>query len=148
MTFYLPYAIIYNVAGQQHIFNIFIMRVCWNWQTGTFEGRVSLAYGFKSRHSHFFILFLWKDGWAGLRRTTGTRVTVYPVRGFESLSFRCIILMNYGFYCRSFFIFYKTENEYRWRIKCRNWWYWKTLWNIKNDIRLFKRTVWFFLLRK
>ena len=27
-------------------------RVCWNWQTGTFEGRVSLAYGFKSRHSH------------------------------------------------------------------------------------------------
>ena len=28
------------------------LRVCWNWQTGTFEGRVSLAYGFKSRHSH------------------------------------------------------------------------------------------------
>ena len=28
------------------------MRVCWNWQTGTFEGRVSLTYGFKSRHSH------------------------------------------------------------------------------------------------
>ena len=28
------------------------MRVCWNRQTGTFEGRVSLAYGFKSRHSH------------------------------------------------------------------------------------------------
>ena len=28
------------------------MRVCWNRQTGTFEGRVSLTYGFKSRHSH------------------------------------------------------------------------------------------------
>ena len=28
------------------------MRVCWNWQTGTFEGRVSTTYGFKSRHSH------------------------------------------------------------------------------------------------
>ena len=28
------------------------MRQCWNRQTGTFEGRVSLAYGFKSRHSH------------------------------------------------------------------------------------------------
>ena len=27
-------------------------RVCWNWQTGTFEGRVSMTYGFKSRHSH------------------------------------------------------------------------------------------------
>ena len=32
------------------------MRVCWNRQTGTFEGRVSLAYGFKSRHSHQLIL--------------------------------------------------------------------------------------------
>ena len=29
-----------------------IMRVCWNRQTGTFEGRVSLTDGFKSRHSH------------------------------------------------------------------------------------------------
>ena len=28
------------------------MRACWNWQTGTFEGRVSLTYGFKSRRSH------------------------------------------------------------------------------------------------
>ena len=28
------------------------MRVCWNRQTGTFEGRVSLTYGFESRHSH------------------------------------------------------------------------------------------------
>ena len=28
------------------------MRVCWNRQTGTFEGRVSKTYGFKSRHSH------------------------------------------------------------------------------------------------
>ncbi len=28
------------------------MRVCWNRQTGTFEGRVSLTYEFKSRHSH------------------------------------------------------------------------------------------------
>ncbi len=27
-------------------------RVCWNRQTGTFEGRVSSTYGFKSRHSH------------------------------------------------------------------------------------------------
>ena len=25
---------------------------CWNWQTGTFEGRVSLTYGFKSRLPH------------------------------------------------------------------------------------------------
>lgn len=28
------------------------MRECWNWQTGTFEVRVSLTYGFKSRFSH------------------------------------------------------------------------------------------------
>ncbi len=28
------------------------MRVCWNRQTGTFEGRVSMTYGFKSHHSH------------------------------------------------------------------------------------------------
>ncbi len=28
------------------------MRVCWNRQTGTFEGRVSSTYEFKSRHSH------------------------------------------------------------------------------------------------
>ena len=28
------------------------MRVCWNRQTGTFEGRVSMTYEFKSRHSH------------------------------------------------------------------------------------------------
>ena len=26
--------------------------MCWNWQTGTFEGRVFMTYGFKSRHSH------------------------------------------------------------------------------------------------
>ena len=31
------------------LFNNKNLRVCWNWQTGTFEGRVSLAYGFKSR---------------------------------------------------------------------------------------------------
>ena len=34
------------------IIRLFDMRVCWNRQTGTFEGRVSLTYGFKSRHSH------------------------------------------------------------------------------------------------
>ena len=28
------------------------MRQCWNRQTGTFEGRVSLTYGFKSRLPH------------------------------------------------------------------------------------------------
>ena len=28
------------------------MRQCWNWQTGTFEGRVSLTYGFKSHLPH------------------------------------------------------------------------------------------------
>ena len=28
------------------------MRVCWNRQTGTCEGRVSMTYEFKSRHSH------------------------------------------------------------------------------------------------
>lgn len=28
------------------------MRVCWNRQTGTFEGRVSSTYGFKSRLPH------------------------------------------------------------------------------------------------
>ena len=28
------------------------MRECWNWQTGTFEGRVSMTYGFKSRLAH------------------------------------------------------------------------------------------------
>ena len=28
------------------------MRECWNWQTGTFEVRVSTTYGFKSRFSH------------------------------------------------------------------------------------------------
>ena len=51
------FAIIHNA-----VFNVNIdytgnngyMRVCWNRQTGTFEGRVSLTYGFKSRHSHQF----------------------------------------------------------------------------------------------
>ncbi len=28
------------------------LRECWNRQTGTFEGRVSMTYGFKSRLSH------------------------------------------------------------------------------------------------
>ena len=28
------------------------VRACWNWQTGTFEGRVFMTYGFKSRRSH------------------------------------------------------------------------------------------------
>ena len=28
------------------------MRECWNWQTGTFEGRVSMTYEFKSRLAH------------------------------------------------------------------------------------------------
>ena len=28
------------------------MRECWNWQTGTFEVRVSTTYGFKSRLAH------------------------------------------------------------------------------------------------
>ena len=28
------------------------MRACWNWQTGTFEGRVFMTYGFKSRLAH------------------------------------------------------------------------------------------------
>ena len=54
------------------------MRVCWNRQTGTFEGRVSLTYGFKSHLPHqirenddgcsplFFYIFyrrkrLWKN---------------------------------------------------------------------------------------
>ena len=27
-------------------------RECWNWQTGTFEGRVFMTYGFKSRLAH------------------------------------------------------------------------------------------------
>ena len=31
------------------------MRECWNWQTGTFEGRVSTTYGFKSRLAHQMI---------------------------------------------------------------------------------------------
>ena len=37
---------------------------------------------------------MWKDGWAGLRRTIGNRVTAKPVRGFESLSFRQTTLKN------------------------------------------------------
>ena len=28
------------------------MRECWNWQTGTFEGRVFMTYEFKSRLAH------------------------------------------------------------------------------------------------
>ena len=47
------------------------MRVCWNRQTGTFEGRVSLTYGFKSHHSHqkpqlmlrFFNLIKYVERW-------------------------------------------------------------------------------------
>ena len=31
-----------------------VMRECWNWQTGTFEVRVSSTYGFKSRLAHQF----------------------------------------------------------------------------------------------
>ena len=29
-----------------------VERECWNWQTGTFEGRVFMTYGFKSRLAH------------------------------------------------------------------------------------------------
>ncbi len=33
-------------------FKMLIVRECWNWQTGTFEVRVSTTYGFKSRLAH------------------------------------------------------------------------------------------------
>ena len=41
--------------------NACVMRPCWNWQTGTFEVRVSLTYGFKSRRPH-----QWKPSENGL----------------------------------------------------------------------------------
>ena len=58
-------------------------RVCWNWQTGTFEGRVLRRTGSSpvtrttssNRRKHY----KWTGGWAGLRRTTGTRVYVNSV---------------------------------------------------------------------
>lgn len=31
---------------------LLVKRECWNWQTGTFEVRVSTTYGFKSRLAH------------------------------------------------------------------------------------------------
>ena len=33
-------------------------------------------------------IYTWRDGWAGLRRTTGNRVYGEPYQGFESLSLR------------------------------------------------------------
>ena len=34
------------------------MRVCWNWQTGMFEGHVCICtYGFKSHYSHHFVAY-------------------------------------------------------------------------------------------
>ena len=38
---------------QSECYNITVdLRECWNWQTGTFEVRVLMAYGFKSRLAH------------------------------------------------------------------------------------------------
>jgi hypothetical protein len=36
-------------------YNTLVERECWNWQTGTFEGRVFMTYGFKSRLAHHAI---------------------------------------------------------------------------------------------
>jgi|BioPla2DNA2_1021312.scaffolds.fasta_scaffold10982_2 hypothetical protein len=49
------------------------MRVCWNWQTGTFEGRVFRRTG-SSPVTRTIFIHMRKDGRAGRRRTTGTRV--------------------------------------------------------------------------
>ena len=46
LTTAIPRGIIFLVVRQEYL------RVCWNRQTGTFEGRVSSTYGFKSHHSH------------------------------------------------------------------------------------------------
>ena len=43
---------VYNCINKNTVIERPKMRVCWNWQTGTFEGRVSLTYGFKSRLPH------------------------------------------------------------------------------------------------
>ena len=42
----------YNTIRSPRTAVIGSMRECWNWQTGTFEVRVSKTYGFKSRFSH------------------------------------------------------------------------------------------------
>ena len=60
------------------------MRVCWNRQTGTFEGRVLynvwVQVPLLAPKGVFLNLpYMWTDGWAGLRRTTGTRVYVNSV---------------------------------------------------------------------
>ena len=59
------------------------LRVCWNWQTGTFEGRVFRRTGSspvtRTTCTNQCRIESWKDGWAGLRRTTGTRVYVNSV---------------------------------------------------------------------
>ena len=43
------------------LFKLSYLRVCWNRQTGTFEGRVSLTYGFKSHYSHQNTVRKWRN---------------------------------------------------------------------------------------
>ena len=54
------------------------MRQCWNRQTGTFEGRVSLTYGFKSRLPHQV------RGFAKAKPLSFLPFMSYFVAGFES----------------------------------------------------------------
>ena len=54
------------------------MRQCWNRQTGTFEGRVSLTYGFKSRLPHQV------RGFAKAKPLSFLPFVSYFVAGFES----------------------------------------------------------------
>ena len=60
--------------------------MCWNRQTGTFEGRVSLTYGFKSHYSH------------QIKSCCSFSVTAFLMRNQFS-SKRCCI-------CSAFFLFY------------------------------------------
>ncbi len=63
------------------------LRVCWNRQTGTFEGRVSMTYEFKSRHSH--------------QSTPSSKSSVFL---FYMIYFMLFLILEIRF-CKSHFLF-------------------------------------------
>ena len=86
------------------------MRVCWNRQTGTFEGRVSMTYEFKSRHSHHL-----KNLTNGFIKRF-VRFSFYAFGSLIFMLFFILVLLGCGYpalfcFCRDFLLFF-IRNSY------------------------------------
>ena len=79
------------------------MRACWNWQTGTFEGRVLMAYGFKSHHSHQKKASILIQDWCFFQRNKSFRIC-------EMHFVREILLRNVKYALRRVDLFHFTES--------------------------------------